>query len=138
MTKHEATVAWRLFELNWIPLLGSCGVLEFGLVFTDFSIGWIGVGTVFSVVTIYAGFAYHSAKAPRRARVTVVFMLGSIAQGVLITGVMAPLTYVAAAAAFPLQDANLHAIDQALGFDWRGYLAFVDERPLLSALLAKA
>jgi hypothetical protein len=138
MAGKESLAAWRFFELNWLPIAGMCAVLAFSLAVTDFSIGLIGAGTVFSVAAIYAGFAYRSAKAPDRANSTVVFMLGSIAQGVLITGVMAPLTYIAAAAALPLQDANLHAIDQALGLDWRGYLAFVDERPLLSALLAKS
>ena len=138
MAGKESLAAWRFFELNWLPIAGMCAVLAFGVTATYFSIGLAGAGTVFSVAAIYAGFAYRSAKAPKRRSPIVVFMLGSIAQGVLITGVMAPLTYVAASAALPLQDANLHAIDQALGLDWRGYLAFVDERPLLSALLAKA
>jgi hypothetical protein len=138
MAGKESLAAWRFFELNWLPIAGMCAVLAFSLAVSDFSIGRLGAGTVFSVATIYAGFAYRSAKAPNRGSPIVVFMLGSIAQGVLVTGIMAPLTYLAAAAAMPLQDANLHAIDQALGLDWRGYLAFVDERPLLSALLAKS
>jgi PAP2 superfamily len=138
MADKESLAAWRFFELNWLPIAGMCAVLALCLAVTDFSIGLIGAGTVFSIAAIYAGFAYRSARAPKRASPTVVFMLGSVAQGVLITSVMAPLTYVAASAALPLQDANLHAIDQALGLDWRSYLAFVDEHPLVSALLAKA
>jgi PAP2 superfamily protein len=138
MADKESLAAWRFFELNWLPIAGMCAVLAFCLAVTDFSIGLAGAGTVFSIAAIYTGFAYRSANATKPGRPTVVFMLGSIAQGVLITSVMAPLTYIAAAAAFPLQDANLFAIDQALGLDWRGYLAFVDEHPLMSALLAKA
>jgi hypothetical protein len=138
MADKESLAAWRFFELNWLPIAGMCAVLALCLAVTDFSIGLIGAGTVFSISAVYAGFAYRSVRAPKRASPIVVFMLGSVAQGVLITSVMAPLTYVAASAALPLQDANLHAIDQALGLDWRGYLAFIDEHPLLSALLAKA
>lgn len=138
MADKESLAAWRFFELNWLPIAGMCAVLTVSLALTDFSIGLIGAGTVFSIAAIYAGFAYRSARRPKPGSPTVIFMLGSVAQGVLITSAMAPLTYVAAAAALPLQDANLHAIDQALGLDWRGYLAFVNERPLMSALLAKA
>jgi hypothetical protein len=136
MADKESLAAWRFFELNWLPIAGMCAVLAFCLAVTDFSIGFAGAGTIFSIAAIYAGFAYRSAK--KHGSPTVVFMLGSVAQGVLITGVMAPLTYIAASAALPLQDANLLAIDRALGLDWRGYLAFVDEHPLMSALLAKA
>src|SRR5215510_1822804 len=92
MAGKESLAAWRFFELNWLPIAGMCAVLAFGVTATDFSIGLAGAGTVFSVAAIYAGFAYRSAKAPKRRSPIVVFMLGSIAQGVLITGVMAPLT----------------------------------------------
>jgi hypothetical protein len=54
----------------------------------------------------------------------------------LITALMTPLTYVAAAADLPLQDANLAALDGALGLDWRAYLAFVNDRPWLVGYLA--
>src|SRR5262245_58485070 len=104
MADKESLAAWRFFELNWLPIAGMCAVLAFCLVVTDFSIGLAGAGTVFSIAAIYTGFAYRSANATKPGRPTVVFMLGSIAQGVLITSVMAPLTYIAAAAAFPLQD----------------------------------
>jgi hypothetical protein len=64
------------------------------------------------------------------------FVLGATAQIVLITVVMSPLTYAAAAANFPLQDANLLAIDRALGLDWAAYVAFVNEHPVLAAWLS--
>ena len=40
------------------------------------------------------------------------FVLGGTAQIVLITAIMAPLTYVAAAMNFPMQDATLLAADR--------------------------
>ena len=55
---------------------------------------------------------------PKRRDPQVMFVLGGTAQIVLITAVMTPLTYVAASANLPMQDANLLAIDRALGFDW--------------------
>jgi hypothetical protein len=42
-------------------------------------------------------------------------VLGATAQLVFATVILAPLSYIAASANLPLQDANLHAIDQALG-----------------------
>ena len=57
------------------------------------------------------------------------FVLGAIAQLVLITAVMAPMTYVAAAINLPMQDATLLAIDRALGLDWAAYVHFVDASP---------
>jgi len=66
----------------------------------------------------------------------VMFVLGGIAQIVLVTVLMAPLTYVAAAANFPLQDKTLLALDLALGFDWRDYVGFANDHPALAAWLA--
>jgi hypothetical protein len=48
---------------------------------------------------------------------------------VLLLGTM--LSYTAAALPLPLQDANLLAIDNALGLDRRAYIAFFDSRPWL-------
>ena len=45
--------------------------------------------------------------------------------------VAAPLSYVAAAAAFPLQDAVFNSLDQALGLHWRGLLALMERWPAL-------
>src|SRR5216683_7187911 len=50
-----------------------------------------------------------------------------LAQLILGTMLIAPLTYMAATANYPFQDQNLYAIDQFLGLDWRWYLKIVDE-----------
>ena len=88
-----------------------------------------GLAVSLGFVAIYAGFAYANARSPVRRDPQVMFVLGSTAQIVLVTVVMSPLTYVAAAANFPLQDANLLAIDRALGLDWAAYVAFVNDAP---------
>jgi len=44
-------------------------------------------------------------------------------------------TYLAAAAAFPLRDANLAAIDHMLGFDWLGFLSLVNAMPHVASIM---
>ena len=87
-------------------------------------------------VALYAGFAYANAYSTRRRDPQVIFVLGSIAQIVLVTVLMSPLTYVAAGADFPLRDAELLAADRALGLDWAAYVTFVNDHPLLSGWLS--
>jgi PAP2 superfamily len=64
------------------------------------------------------------------------FILGASAQMVLIAATMTPLTYVAAATNLPIQDANLFALDRALGLDFAAYVRFVDDHPTLAAWLS--
>jgi hypothetical protein len=51
---------------------------------------------------------------------------------ILLFGIL--LTYAAMATNFPYRDAELYAIDRALGLDRRAYLDFVNSRPLLAEL----
>jgi uncharacterized membrane protein YedE/YeeE len=105
MTQGEPLAAWRLFELNWIPLGAMAVALTAAVACTDFSLGITGLLLCLGFVGLYAGVAYYNAKAPHRRDPQVVFVLGGIAQIVLVTVLMTPLTYVAATADFPLQDA---------------------------------
>ncbi len=136
MQGQDVEQAWRFFQLNWIPiaLMGIAFVLSLAL--TDFKIGLAGLVFTFGFVAVYAGFAYANARSAARRDPQVMFVLGSTAQIVLITALMTPLTYVAGAAAFPLQDANLLAIDRVLGIDWLAYVNFVNDRPLLATWLS--
>jgi hypothetical protein len=136
MQGQDVEQAWHFFQLNWIPiaLMGIAFVLSLAL--TDFKIGLAGLVFTFGFVAVYAGFAYANARSAARRDPQVMFVLGSTAQIVLITALMTPLTYVAGAAAFPLQDANLLAIDRALGIDWLAYVNFVNDRPLLATWLS--
>jgi len=66
----------------------------------------------------------------------VIFILASTGQVLLIPLLMTPMTYIATSAGLPLQDANLAAIDHALGLDWQAYFDFVCSHPnLLSGLV---
>ncbi len=46
--------------------------------------------------------------------------------------------YLAASAALPLQDATLASLDEALGFDWIGFLAAANASPAISWVLVAA
>src|SRR5262245_4674582 len=127
--------AWYYLQINWIPIALMGLALSASLALTDFRIGLMGALVTGAFVGVYAGFAYANARSPVRRDPQVMFCLGSTAQIVLITALMTPLTYVAGAMNFPLQDANLFAIDRALGIDWVAYVNYVNERPLLAIWL---
>ena len=55
--------------------------------------------------------------------------LESTAQVMAFAAVAAPLSYVAASAAMPLQDAALDSMDRALGFDWKWLLEVMHRWP---------
>lgn len=131
----EVDIAWRFFLLNWIGVGVMAATLALALLATDFSIDLVGLAIALGYVGLYGGFAHANARSPARRDPQVMFVLGGTAQIVLITAVMAPLTYVAAATALPMQDASLLAADRALGFDWEGYVRFVDAHASLAAWL---
>jgi hypothetical protein len=132
---EEVDAAWRFFLVNWIGIGAVGAVLACSLLLSDFSIELAGLAIAICYVGLYAGFAHANARSPRRRDPQVMFVLGGTAQIVLLTAVMTPLTYVAASAALPMQDASLLAIDRALGLDWAAYVGFVDARPGLAALM---
>jgi PAP2 superfamily len=133
---REAALAWRLFEANWLLIAAMGLAFVLGLGATGFSVTPGSIAMTLAIAGTYAGFAYYNAKAPHRGDPQVVFVLGATAHMVLITALMTPLTYVAAAMNFPLQDAALDAADRALGLDWRSAVAFVNAHPLLGTFLS--
>src|SRR5215216_7303497 len=136
MTGGEAQAAWRLFAINWRLLTLLALVLAVSFAISGFSFGLGGALVSYGFVALYGAFAYYNAKAAHRRDPQVVYVLGCTGQIIFATCILAPLSYVAAAANLPLQDANLHAIDRALGLDWQAYVAFVSARPLLARWLA--
>ncbi len=62
-------------------------------------------------------------------------ILANMALFMGFAAVAAPLSYVAAAASLPLQDAMLNEWDLGLGFDWTGVVTFTAQHPLLEKLL---
>jgi hypothetical protein len=136
MDGRDVEVAWRSFQRNWIVLGAMGAVFAYSFTLGGFSVEWSGLVGSLAFVAIYAGFAQANAWSSRRRDPQVMFVLGSTAQIVLVTVLMAPLTYVAAAANFPLRDAELMVADRALGLDWAAYVAYVNDHPLLAAWLS--
>jgi hypothetical protein len=136
MTDHEIATAWRLFTLNWIPLALMGLMLALCLAFTNFSIKPAGALLSLGAIGLYAGIAYYNALTPHRREPLVIFTLGSTAQLMLVSFLITPLTYVAASLGMPLQDANLAALDRALGIDWVAYFNFMMQWPALLPPLA--
>src|SRR4051794_11258172 len=133
MQDTETASAWRLYLLNWLALAAAGAALLCGIIAGGFSITLMSSVMGFGFVAIYAAFAVYNAKAAGRGDPQVVFVLGGMAQIVLVTIIMTPFTYVAAAPNFPMQDSALLAMDRALGLDWMAYLTFLHQRPLLSS-----
>jgi hypothetical protein len=134
--QDDVADAWRLFLFNWVAIALMSAAFALGVGLAGFTVELSGLLFSLGFVAVYAGFAHANARAPARRDPQVMFVLGGTAQIVMITVVMAPLTYVAAAANFPLKDGNLLAIDRALGFNWAAYVAYVNERPLLAMWLS--
>jgi hypothetical protein len=135
MDEHDVAAGWRGLQRNWIPIGLMSAALTLSLALTRFSIEPWGLAASLGFVALYAGFAYANAYSASRRDPQVIFVLGSTAQIVLVTVVMSPLTYVAAATDLPLRDAELLALDRALGLDWAAYVALVNEHPALSVWL---
>ena len=131
----EVEAAWRFLKLNWLVCAAITAALALSLLVTGFSLTLPGVAVAIGYVGVYGGFAHANAASPKRRDPQVMFVLGALAQTGLIAAVMTPLTYVAAAPNLPLQDANLLAIDRALGLDWAAYVRYVNAHPLLAAWL---
>ncbi|HEX3502843.1 MAG TPA: phosphatase PAP2 family protein [Xanthobacteraceae bacterium] len=131
----EVEAAWRLLLLNWTMIAGMGAALALSLMVTDFSIALSGLAIGIGYVGLYAGFAHANARSPKRRDPQVIFVLAGIAQVVTITALMTPLTYIAASINWPLQDANLLAIDRFFQIDWAAYVRFVDAHPVLAAWL---
>jgi hypothetical protein len=65
-------------------------------------------------------------------------ILTSTAHIIGFAAVGAPLSYIAATAGFPLQDAALETIDRTIGVDWAQLMTFVSRHPGLQLVLSFA
>lgn len=127
MADREARDSWRLYLFNWMPLLAMALLLLISVGVTDFSfkvesllLQGLGLAWLFTA----AGHALWRRGHPRLA-----FAFVSSAQLELSCLLAIPLSYVAASANLPLQDANFARFDRLLGLDWQGYYDFVCARP---------
>ena len=121
---HETSIAWQLFSYNW-ALLGLMALaLALVMPLTGFSIKPMSLDGAGRIASVYSGVAYYNLYWRAKKNPTIIFILGSTRQILLIPILMTPMTYIAASADLPMQDRNLMALDQALGLDWMGYFNF--------------
>jgi PAP2 superfamily len=129
MSDHnELDGGWRLYSLNWIPLSVLALVLGACLAASRFSLEVESVllkAILTAATLIIAGHYMILQKwGPRPA-----FIFVSIGQLKILFVLISPLMYIAASAAFPLQDATFAHWDQLLGLDWTAYYDFITARP---------
>jgi hypothetical protein len=127
MSGWEARLAWRAFNLNWLPVAAFGAALLLGIARTDLTLEPVAFGVTAAVAVVLALIAYsHALVRAEAADPKLVFWLGTTAQVILATAIVGPLSYVANALDWPLQDQTLLWIDRAMGLDPEPIAAFVN------------
>jgi membrane-associated phospholipid phosphatase len=136
MNGHEASFAWRAFNLNWLPIALLGAVLFCTTACTDFSLEPVTFGVTVAIGLLLALIAYGSALIrPELADPKLIFWFGATAQVIVVTAIDGPLSYVANALNWPLQDHALLLIDRAIGLDPESIAAFVNDHSWLAECL---
>lgn len=121
----EEQAAWRVFACIWAMLGLMAVALAAGLGLAGFTLAPASALKPTAVVGAYLGYTYYACRWQKKPDPRVAFILGATGQVLLIPVLMTPLTYVAASANLPMQDAALNALDRAFGLDWMAYFNFV-------------
>lgn len=134
MLDSDVRIAWRLFNLNWIPIAVMGGLLLLAIMFSDFSLEPAAFGTTIGIALLMAlvAYGYSLAKADS-ADPKLTYSLGTLAQVTLVTAIVGPLSYVAGASSLPLQDQTLLFIDRALWMDPEPIARFVNDHPWIAS-----
>jgi membrane-associated phospholipid phosphatase len=139
MVNSNAFTAWRLFQLNWIPIAAMGAVTLIAGARCGFTIAPAGLGMTLAIAAALALIAYLYAFAKGdQADPKLIFPLGALSQLLLIAVIMGPLTYVASVANWPLQDHTLLAIDRAMGMDPQTIARYVNDHDWLGGLLVRS
>jgi membrane-associated phospholipid phosphatase len=134
----DARIAWRLFHVNWLPIAIMGSLLALGILVTDFALEPVAYGVTIAIALGFVAAAYrHRLSKAELADPKLVFSLGTLGQIILVCAIVGPLSYLAGAAHWPLQDQALLAIDRALGMDPEPIARFVNDHPWLADILAR-
>ena len=138
MVESNACIAWRLFQLNWIPIAVMGVVLLIGVVLNGFSFEPVALAIPTGIAVALAVIAYlHAFAKADQADPKLIFSLGAISQLFFVVIIMGPLTYVTSVANWPLQDHALLAIDRAMGMDPEAIARCVNDHDWLAELLLR-
>jgi membrane-associated phospholipid phosphatase len=136
MNGWEARLAWRTFNFNWLAIAALGLALAVATGRTDFSLEPVAFGVTCGVAFALASIVYtHRFVKADAADPKLVFWVGPTAQVILITAIVGPLSYIANAFNWPLQDQALLSIDRAMGMDPEAIVAFVNNHPWLAKCL---
>jgi membrane-associated phospholipid phosphatase len=139
MGNSNAFTAWRLFQLNWIPIAAMGFVVLLGGALSGFSIEPFALGITLAIAATLALIPYLYAFAKGdQADPKLIFPLGALSQLLLIATIMGPLTYVATVTNWPLQDRTFLAIDRAMGMDPAMIAQYVNDHDWLGGLLVRS
>lgn len=120
----------------WIAIGTTAGALLIASTLGPFQMEWLSFWkpAVVSCFLLLMSWFYSAVR--KDAHLAEALIMA--AQIIAFAAVAAPLSYVAASAAFPLWDSDLAALDKRLGFDWMTWLAAMNAAPLLHNILAGA
>ncbi|MDE5441911.1 PAP2 family protein [Bradyrhizobium sp. CSA207] len=138
MIDTDSRTAWRLFQLNWLPIAAMGSLLALGLPITQLSLEPVAYGLTLATAAFLLAIVYcHRMAKGELAYPKLVFSLGTIGQVILTCAIVGPLSYVAGKLNWPLQDQALLAIDRALGLDPEPIARYVNDHPWLANALAR-
>lgn len=125
--------ASRLEAANWGLVGGTCLVVAVWLAATDMELAFRSAAypAAASLAIAALGAFYRHVRRDDALGTTLL----SLSQLIAFTTVGLPFSYLLASLGRPMWDAELHRLDLALGLDWRAYLAFVNDRPMLGGAL---
>jgi membrane-associated phospholipid phosphatase len=133
MIGWDARFAWRTFNLNWLPIAALGAALLLAVTRTAFSLEPVAFGTTVAVAVVLALIAYaHALLRAEAADPKLIFWLGTTAQVILVTAIVGPLSYIANALDWPLQDQALLQIDRAMGLEPEQIATFVNNHQWLA------
>jgi hypothetical protein len=128
--RKERDKGWWLYLLAWVPLalmgilLAACVELsKFSLRIDGLPLGALMTNPLLTAV----GLSLVAGDREREWRLG--FAMLAVSQFGLLASFAGPLSYIAASADLPLQDANFALFDGLLGLDWRVYYNFIMAQP---------
>lgn len=124
--RHADAAVWITIGVIAIAVAGFALLGPFALNLRSFVLP-----ATSTVLLAVCGWFYRSVRREDRLGA----ILSSTAHIIGFAAVAAPLSYIAAASNFPLQDKTLEAWDRLLGIDWTQVLTFVSSRPGLQYIL---
>jgi membrane-associated phospholipid phosphatase len=117
----------RLDNTIWGLVAGVAAIVLFASAASRFQIVFGSYTAAAGAGVLLLGAAYYYRN--HRDDLRLASALESTAQVLVFAAVAAPLSYIAASAALPLQDAVFDAMDRTLGFNWNEVLAFMNRWP---------